>query len=84
MVALGLYNPNSPTAEERLYNLRNAFAIKELEGSVGGAWVRLYISPDPDRHPILHWLGGGPTAGCTDAAEKEYGEPRNSPGPIRI
>ena len=39
---------------------------------------------DPDRHPILHWLGGGPAAGCTDAAEKEYGEPRNSPGPIRI
>ena len=39
---------------------------------------------DPDRHPILQWLGGYPRAEFADAAEKEHGEPRNSPGPIRI
>ena len=39
---------------------------------------------DPDRHPILQWLGGYPGAEFADAAEKEHCEPRNSPGPIRI
>lgn len=39
---------------------------------------------DPDRHPVLQWLDGGPGAERTDAAEKEYREPVNSRGPIRI
>ena len=39
---------------------------------------------DPDRHPVLQWLDGDPGPESADAAEKEYREPGNSPGPIRI